>query len=116
MAVIKKGQASNFEWSIPSGIVSVSGRIVSIRKNDSIDKETLQNEEGETDGVVYLDPNSSGTVEVIMPSGGAAQLSLASEITVDGATCYVESVEKSWERRGWAKMSISFHGWHAISG
>lgn len=115
MAVIKKGQAANFEWSIPSGTVSVSGRIVSIRKNSEIDKEILQNEDGETDGIVYLDANSSGTVDVIMPVGGAEQLALASEITVDGAACFVESVEKSWERRGWAKMSISFHGWHAIS-
>lgn len=115
MAIIKKGKADQFTWGIPSGTTTVSGRIVSVRNSRSIEKEVLQNQEGETDGVVYLDSSSSGTVEAILPEAGTETLELAANITINGKVCYVESIEKSYERRGFAKFTISYSGWDAVS-
>lgn len=113
MAAIKKGAAANFTWGIADGIVTASGRITNIRVARSIDKEELQNLEGETDGVVYLDAKTSATIDVIMPSSFSG-LDLASSLTVDGQACYVENVEKQWERRGFAKYSVTVQGWDAV--
>lgn len=109
-----KGAASQFAWGIDSGVVTMSGRIVSIRVRRSIDKEELQDEEGEVDGVVYLDSKTAGTIECILPVGDA-DLQLASALTVDGYGCFVESVEKNWERRGFAKYTVEVSGYDLIS-
>ena len=111
---IKKGAAANFVWGIPSGVVTVSGRITNIRVSRSIDKEELQNETGETDGVVYLDPKTGGTIDVIVPAS-FTDITLASTLTIDSHGCFVESTEKQWERRGWAKHSVTVQGWDNVS-
>lgn len=110
---IKKGAAANYVWGIPSGVVTISGRITNIRASRSIDKEELQNETGETDGVVYLDPKTSATVDIIVPSS-FTDIELASSLTIDGHVCFVEGAEKQWERRGWAKYSVTLQGWDNV--
>lgn len=113
-SVAFKGAASTFTWGIESGIVTMSGRIVSIRVRRSIDKEELQDEEGEVDGLVYLDSKTAGTIECILPVAGAS-IALASALEVDGYGCFVESVEKNWERRGFAKYTVEVSGYDLIA-
>lgn len=114
MALIKKGEAANYQWGIPSGVVTVSGRITDIRKTRSIDQEELQDENGETDGVIFLDKKSSAQVDMIIPSS-FTDVELASSITVDGDVGFITNVEKQWERRGYAKVTLTISGWDLIS-
>lgn len=109
-----KGEAANFVWGIPDGLVTVSGRITSIRKSRTIDTEELQDTNGEVDGVVFLDPKTGGTIDVIIPST-FTDVELAASLTVDGSVCFVTQVEKQWERRGWAAYTLTISGWDAVS-
>lgn len=113
-SVIKKGEALNFVWGIDDSIVSVSGRILSIDVERKIDREPLQTTEGETDGMVYLDPGTSGTMDILIPDS-FTEPDLASSLEVDGYDCFVETVKKRWESRGWAKYTIGFSGWDNVS-
>ena len=72
-----KGAAAQFQWGIGDSLVTVSGRITDIRVNRTIEKETLMTTQGEVDGVVYLDQQTSGSVDVVMPSTGTSSITLA---------------------------------------
>lgn len=114
MAITKKGEAQNYVWGIPSGIITTTGRIRTISSARSVEKEPLQDEQGETDGLVYLDKQTGGTIEALIPTG-FHDIELASSVTFDGKVCHIEKVTKNWEYRGWAKYTIEVSGYDLIT-
>ncbi len=113
--LIKKGAAANFIWGIPSGLVSTTGRITNVELDRSVEDVTLDDENGETDGAIFLNPQSSGSFDCIMPTGGIEIPTMASTITIDGLTLYITGAKKRWENKGWAKYTCSFKGWDKIT-
>ena len=107
-----KGAAANYVWGIPPAL-SPSRRITTSAPADPSIRKSCKNETGETDGVVYLDPKTSATVDIIVPSS-FTDIELASSLTIDGHVCFVEGAEKQWERRGWAKYSVTLQGWDNV--
>ena len=112
--IVKVGEAANFVWGIEDGIVNTSGRIISINKDSSTDVEELEDTDGEVDGAIFLNKKTSGTVEALVPTG-FTDVELSSSLTVDGAVCYIDGFKKNYERRGWAKYTISFRGWDLVT-
>lgn len=114
MAIISKGSAKDFLWGIPSGTVTVQGRITDIRISRTIDQEELQNGNGEVDGVVFLDKKHSAQIDIIVPIN-FNEVERASSLTVDNAIGFIVSVDRQWERRGFAKYTLNTNGWELIA-
>lgn len=114
--LIKKGEATNFVWGIPTDVrVSGVGRNVNISIRRTSDQEELQDEVGETDGIIFLNKVREGSIEAIIPTASMATLEIANTLSVDGTTYLIMDYEKRWENRGWAKVSINVKVWDAIS-
>jgi hypothetical protein len=112
--IVKVGEAANFVWGIPSGLVTTAGRILSVNKDRACDVEELEDTDGEVDGAIFLNNKTSGSLEALVPST-FTDVELATALTVDGATCFTDGFKKNWERRGWAKYTINFRGWDLVT-
>jgi hypothetical protein len=116
MSASKIAEAANFVWGLPSGQqLAGIGRNVSVRKRRTAEQEPLQTTDGETDGVVVLDKATEVTLEAIIPSSNASAADVAETLTYDSTVYLVQEVERSWERRGWAKITLTLKKWDAMT-
>lgn len=106
--IIKKGQAANFVWGLPSGVnITSHGRVQSFREADTTEKEPLKDADGNTDGVVYYDMGKDGTLEAIIPASNLGDAGIAAELTVNGTRYLIEGCEKNWTAGAWAKITLT---------
>jgi hypothetical protein len=113
--LIKVGEADNYVWGIPSGLATVSGRILSIDIDRACDVEELEDTDGEVDGAIFMNNKTTGTLEVLVPAT-FTDIELATSLEVAGFGCFVDGFKKRWEKRGWAKYTCNFRGWDLIAG
>lgn len=115
MSAIKKGNAANFVWDLPSGKqFSAIGRNVSINKKRGAEQATLPTDEGETDGLVIYDKNTELAVEAILPTNGALP-DVGDVVEIDSTKYVVLDASNSWTRKDWAKISLTVKAWDAMA-
>lgn len=115
MSAIKKGNAANFVWDLPSGKqFSAIGRNVSVNKVRGAEQATLATDDGETDGIVLYDANTELTVEAILPTSGALP-EVGDVVTVESTKYVVMSARNAWQRKDWAKISLTVKAWDAMT-
>ena len=110
------GQAANFVWGLPSGVnVTTYGRVQSFRAARTSEKEPLKDANGNTDGVVYYDFGTDGTLEAILPNANLPTLEIAVDVTIDGDRYHIEGFEKNWTAGGWAKITLTLKHYDGIA-
>ena len=115
MSAIKKGNAANFVWDLPSGKqFSAIGRNVSVNKKRGAEQATLPTDDGETDGLVIYDKNTELTVEAILPTSGSLP-DVGDVVTIDSTKYVVLDASNSWTRKDWAKISLTVKAWDAMA-
>ena len=115
MSAIKKGNAANFVWDLPSGKqFSAIGRNVSVNKKRGAEQATLPTDDGETDGVVIYDANTELTVEAILPTSGELP-DVGDVVTIESTKYVVLEASNSWTRKDWAKISLTVKAWDAMT-
>lgn len=110
------GQAANFQWGLPNGIVATTyGRVQSVRAARESEKEPLKDGLGNTDGMVYYDMRKGGTVEAIIPSTGVPSAEIAETVTINGDNYYIEGFEVNWTSGAWAKITLTLTHYDGIA-
>lgn len=121
MSAIKKGEATNFVWDIPSGEQYTSvGRNVTITRNRGAEQTTLPTDDGETDGVVLYDLNEDVTIEAILKTDGLPNNFDPGTVLSIGAagnqkSFLVQNFSRRWVRKDWAKVTITAKAWDAMT-
>ena len=108
MAVVKLANAQNFVWGIPSGKqYQALGRNVSVSVNRTAETEPLDTIDGETDGMVLYNKAAEVTVEAILPVNESATIDAGSVLTVAGYKILVTGVQRNWQQKGWARITVT---------
>lgn len=107
-AITKTGNAANFVWGLPDGVnISTYGRVQSFSDKRAASKEPLHDSNGETDGAVYYDHRNDGTLECIIPASITGTCEIATSVTIDGRTYFIEECTKNWSAGAWAKITLT---------
>ena len=115
MSAIKKGNAANFVWDLPSGKqYSTIGRNVTISKRRGSEQAQLPTDDGETDGLVLYDANTELNVEAILPITDATP-EIGAVVSIDSTNYVVLEWNQTWTRKDWAKVSIVVKKWDAMT-
>lgn len=114
--VIAKGAAVNFRWGLPDGVnITTYGRVQSFRSARGSEKEPLKDANGNTDGMIYYDLRTGGTLEAIIPAAGLGSAEIADSVQINGDTYLIEEFDQNWVSGAWAKVTLNLNHYDGIA-